>query len=491
MGSQELLLYDIDDAIIFPPSETNWKEEAFSGIVKSEVIKKLNVTPDMFSDALLMTGTSFLPTFPPLQDDAIITRQPYNVGDAINLLRTSEKSVASTCSTFADILQLRDRNWLDKYRKAKMSIKHSVTIQENGQINVREYENLTSDNIAYLGLQLPAELYHYLSKALIGPRLLNAFGSLSMHVFPTEDGIHSEEYRRLLTQSLVPLKETAAALVSSRIHRGFQFREITMRFWFDENLTVNLNPRTLQSQTNDKADTWRVKEPILKTKETKSLKSGRLSFALLSLQDKELSKQTISKPKSGVSTPKLDGPKLEPILLDSKPEVLSNVLWRLLHIRGYINDQHELTTWGNALATTLKALQPIIEKYNDVHRTEEAALLAFELLRFDNLSSRNPHNQLVGGPLRGSEEDKACCRLIGRTACLLKLRHQEIGYTGPLSRNFLVYYSIIKAVRQTDRDLLEAITASMFLNNQVNRNRKDFADLGRRYVILPISAIPY
>ena len=140
-----------------------------------------------------------------------------------------------------------------------------------------------------------------------------------------------------------------------------------------------------------------------------------------------------------------------------------------------------MTSWGRALATTLKTIEPTVKKYNDIHHIEEAAFIAYELIRFDNLNSRNRHTELIGGPLRGSDEDKANVILISRTACLLKLRHHNIGYTGPLSKNMLAFHSIIKAVRETDRDLLEAVTASMFLNAQANRNREDFGELGRRY----------
>lgn len=474
MGSQELLLYDINDAVIHPPTADDWKEKHFKGCVKSDLIKKFGTTPDMFADCLLMVGTSFLAPFPPLMADDIISSQPHNIVDAVNLLRTSEKSINATCASFNDILQKRDPEWLDKFRKAKMGIKHCVTVTMDGVVNIRNYESLTGDHVEYLGLQLPPELYHYLSKALVGPRLLNSFSSLESLVFPTLDGDISDEYRRLVTRSLVPLKEITAALISSRIHRGFQFKDITMRFWFDENLKQTLIHRSMQPQTNQKADSWAVKDLELKAASgIIGQQPGKLSFALLSLQEKDFSAKTIYTGK--------------PSGINSKNEVISNVIWRLLHLRGYINDQHELTSWGRALASTLKALQPVVQKFKDTHHTEEAAFLAYELIQFDNLNSRNRHQELIGGPLRGSDDDKACCILIGRAACLLKLRHKNIGYTGPLSKNLLSFYSLVKAIRETDRDLLEAVTASMFLNGQANRSRKDFDDLARRYVTLRLS----
>jgi len=69
MGSQELLSYNIDDAVIVPPTPANWENRYFAGYVKSELIRKVAPSPELFSDALLMIGTSFLPHFPPLADE--------------------------------------------------------------------------------------------------------------------------------------------------------------------------------------------------------------------------------------------------------------------------------------------------------------------------------------------------------------------------------------------------------------------------------------
>lgn len=476
MGSKELLLYDkAGDAIINSPTAADWEKKAFTGIVKPELLTQLKISSDMFADALLMVGTSFLPPFPPLQVESIISVQPYTLVDAINLLRTSEKSVTSTCSAFRDILDKQDPKWLDKYRKAKMLVKHCVTVEDSGRINVRDYDSLTSDNIDYLGLQLPAELYHYLSKALIGPRIMNSFVSLESIVFPTLDGVVSDEYKHLVTRELVKLKEESAALIASRIHRGYQYKDINTKFWFDDTLNVGLTHRNMHTKLNALTDAWLVQDTDLKAQEkTVGVLPGTISFAALALQSKDFTTST------------LKGEKVAP--LNSKPEILSNALWRLFHIRKFVNDQHELTSWGKALATTLKAISPEVQKHGDVHHIEEAAFLAFELIRFNNLNAGNRHTELIGGPLRGSDSDKSNCLLIGRTSCLLKLRHANIGYTGPLSKNFLAFHTLIKAVRETDRDLLEAIAASMFLSNQANRLgrdgkvRDDFGDLGRRYV---------
>jgi hypothetical protein len=476
MGSQELLLYNIDDAVINPPSSDDWEKKQFTGVLKSELQKRLhNITDDMLSDALLMSGTSFLPTFPPLLDSAVIRAQPPTLLDAINLLRTHNKSVAATVGSFNDILKAQDPEWQDKFRKAKMAVDHCVTVQVDGSVHIKDYETLTEDNVKYLGYQLPSELYHYLSKALIGPRVLNSFNnSLRSVVFPTLDGEISEEYRTLVTRSLVPVKETTTAIISSPLTRYFGANSMKVKYWFDDKLETSLTPSIqLQPAPSRIADTWLVTDSDLKGPESATqLSAGKLSFAVLSLLQKDFSKKSIRSTSNG---PGSKGP-----FLKSKPELLSNAIWRFLHLRGYVNDQHELTSWGKALAITLKSIGPSVKAHNDAHHLEEAAFLAYELFRYDNLNARNRHPELTGVPLRGSDEDKANCLLVGRTACLLSLRHNSIGYTGPLSKNFLTFYSIVKAVRETDRDLLEAITAAMFMGNQVSRDRTDYGDIGRR-----------
>ncbi|TQS38015.1 hypothetical protein Golomagni_01489 [Golovinomyces magnicellulatus] len=474
MGSKELLLYDRspEAVIICPPTVDDWENKIFRGIFRSELIEKLGVSPEILDDALLMSGTSFLPSFPPLQSESIIPQQPFTLLDAVNLRRTSEKSVTSICGQFVELLDKHDSKWLEKFRKAKIGILHAIIVQENGQVISRDYANLTSDNNDYLGLRLPPELYYYLSKELVGPRILNYFISLESIVFPTLDGVVSEEYKQLVTKSLISLREIAAALIASRIHRVFQNKPVTMRFWFDDDLKQTLLHKSVLEQVNRKADSWGVENQQLQSWASNiGMMAGTLSFAVLSLQ-------VDGAPAISRSSSRVVG-------LKSKHEVLSNTLYRFLHLRDYIDDQHELTGWGRALAITLRSIQPLIKEFDDVHQIEQAAILAFEMIRFGNLNARNRHPELIGGALRGSEEDKKNCMLIGRTACLLKLRHKNLGYTGPLSKNYLAFNSLVKAIQEANRDILEATVVSMFLSNQISRQEShDYGDIGR---CLPLS----
>ncbi|OJJ50972.1 hypothetical protein ASPZODRAFT_300652 [Penicilliopsis zonata CBS 506.65] len=148
-------------------------------------------------------------------------------------------------------------------------------------------------------------------------------------------------------------------------------------------------------------------------------------------------------------------------------------MWRFLQLRGYIDEKHQLTSWGLCLEKALATLDPGDE-------LEEATFIAIELLRFDLLNAKHWFSHLSGGPMRGSDtedEDKVFNMLVSRVACIGKLRHKSIGYSGPLSRQLLCYRSLVSEVRSALRDLIEVVLAGMLLSGDVDRDRKDWAEL--------------
>ncbi|KAF1937930.1 hypothetical protein EJ02DRAFT_40233 [Clathrospora elynae] len=60
--------------------------------------------------------------------------------------------------------------------------------------------------------------------------------------------------------------------------------------------------------------------------------------------------------------------------------------------------------------------------------------------------------------------------LVSRVAGLCSLQHGHIGFTGPLSQHLLGYNSIVNAVRQSLRDLVEVAATHMFLTGSCNRH---------------------
>lgn len=72
---------------------------------------------------------------------------------------------------------------------------------------------------------------------------------------------------------------------------------------------------------------------------------------------------------------------------------------------------------------------------------------------------------------------KCSTNLISKIACLGRLKHDAVGYVGPLDRQLLSFAWMITAVRTSLRDLIESVLASMFLNGDVDRNRDDWLAL--------------
>jgi hypothetical protein len=468
MGSQELLLYPIKDTVI---RSIDWDTNKVSALSKTNIIRTLNISEPMFIDALLMTGTTFLPCFPPLLDTTIIVRQPSTIMDAINLLRTSEKSITAACTSFSDILGAQDPNWLDKYRKARMAVAHFIYIAESGEVKVNDFEHLTGDNHEYLGLALPAELFHYLNTNLIGPRILGYITHSQILILPTLDGVVSPEYRKLVTSQLVPVKEQTLALIIPRLHRGIQHKNITMKVWFDDDFSHIINHLSIQPPPFQTAATWNVKDDTLK-QHFGSSPLGMISTEILALTKPDFVRASLSKERL------VRG-------IDSADAIVSIAIWRFLHLRGYVNDDHSLSAWGSAVAKACVAIKDLqAEPYPDQRALHEAILIGFELIRFELLNSRNRHEELSGLALNGDDHEKSSLLLLSRCATLLKLRHESNGYTGPLNKNLLAFRSLSSTVREADRDLVEAIVASMFMYGQSKRERNDQLEINQRFVTL-------
>lgn len=141
-----------------------------------------------------------------------------------------------------------------------------------------------------------------------------------------------------------------------------------------------------------------------------------------------------------------------------------------MQLRGYVDDKHKLTSWGQCLLQALSAVDP-------ADNLDEAIFIAIEMLRLDLLNTKHWFSHVSGGPMRGSEDDKTFNMLVSRVACVGKLQHKSIGYSGPLSRQLLCYRSLISEVRSSLRSLIEVVLASLLLSGDADRDRDDWTEL--------------
>lgn len=117
-------------------------------------------------------------------------------------------------------------------------------------------------------------------------------------------------------------------------------------------------------------------------------------FALQALSDKDFCAQSISSKPSqyevnAIATHLYVQPNLlQPLF--SAEEIVCNILWRFLQLRGYVSEKHELTAWGNLLHN-------ILQKLDSTREQAEAALLATELLRLGLLTGNALFPKDYGG----------------------------------------------------------------------------------------------
>ena len=175
-------------------------------------------------------------------------------------------------------------------------------------------------------------------------------------------------------------------------------------------------------------------------------------------------------------------------VLKTTQEISANAIWRMLQLRGYVDEQHQLTPWGHVLHDALVVAGPAKE-------IQEAVMIAVDLLRFDALSADTMFPNYAGAPVNGTgnrnnastdsdsssyfpaDIDKRNCMLISRVACLGKIHHKQLPYSGPLSRHLTAYQGMASNIRNALRDLLEMILAAMLMEGSVDRNQSDWMAL--------------
>lgn len=439
-------MFEIDQLI----TELDFEKAQFSWITRRECIEALGVTStSMFVDTCLLAGCSFLPTLPQLENDLTGSPKGPRIRAAADLLKRGQINGNALCLQYRDDPAMVALDYLNRYQKASLYVKHYVCIRPNGKIETADVASAPSDLNNIMGHRLPEEAFAYLSRGVIGSDVLCWIASNEIIERPPLDGGDADAYRRLVSDGLTPLRTSALSLLSYSAHRFYQHNPIALRCWFNPAAPKKLNV----SDTTDPRSTisgWNVRLDQIEAKANKLERDvSSLAFIVGSLQDTDFAKNSVTA-KSGGNKP-----------LSSPKEVRSNALWRFLQLRGYIQQDHQLSALG-------KCLQTAFMRHNQ-QDLEEPALLAFEMLRLNLLNSNNmfPYN---GSPQRGSDTDKRNTLLVSRVACFAGLRHKTIGFTGPLSRHLLAYTSMVSAVRGNLRNVVEMSLFGLLANYHVDRS---------------------
>ncbi|KAL1966789.1 hypothetical protein VTN77DRAFT_3754 [Rasamsonia byssochlamydoides] len=451
-GSTDILLFDVEKLI----TRVDFESSQFFWITKQACQDDLGrLSSEQFLDFGLLLGSRFLRTFPPFENPAY-PGKTLNIRDALAMFNGAGRNALTLCAQFEEDRRVQELQYLDRYKRAYMTVKHHVFIDVDGKVGPMDPERAPSDMHELIGQRLPEELYYYLSKGVLGPNIPNYLTSGEV-VVPLPLGVEdSEIYRHLASDLLMPIRTQAICLLSNSLHRFYQTKVINVRTWFDESTDRSINLKTLPS-VKETIQSWKIRSEQF-PEGVKKLQAPRASFkfATQSLKDSDF----VSKSFAGKDAPPLA----------SQDDILSNVFWRFLQLRGYVDEKHQLTAWGNCLEQALSVLDPALN-------LEEPTFLAIELLRLGILGPKDWFSHISGGPMRGTDEEKTYNMLVSRVACIGKLRHKSIGYSGPLSRQLLSFRSLVSAVRSTLRDLIEVVLAGLLLSGEADRDVNSLTEM--------------
>lgn len=264
-GSSELLLFGCDKFI------TSWDLEAdtFKWLKRSKCITDLRkytrdaeISDDVFVDACVLAGTHFLPTLPSLESPNR-NKQPKPVS-AIDMIMSQGRTGYSVVLNSKDDPRFEQTDYFDKYRKARLAVKHHPVLTSEGRIEPLLETQLPNDSHEFIGQRLPDEVFYYMSKGLINSRVLNWRASSEITESPPVDGGDSVEYQNLVSAKLTPLRTTAINLLSSSLHNWYQHKDIDLKCWFqtDQNGKPQASTISMKGlpEWRKSVDTWNVRE---------------------------------------------------------------------------------------------------------------------------------------------------------------------------------------------------------------------------------------
>lgn len=221
----------------------------------------------MFVDALLISGTSKrLPIYPTLTNASQYkNRSP--VKHAADTIANAGGSVPRLCAQSTEPA-VKDV-YMDQYKRAIAGIRFHIIMTadstgvKGGDTTPLDKANAPSDLHDVIGLRLPEELYHYLSRGMVQPQILNTLTSGTYYITLPTAGGDSDSYRTLVQMQLDPLRRQAISLLAEPLNRYFQVKEITTRLWFDRDSEIKFISKNIQPSPRETLSKWHVKESLL------------------------------------------------------------------------------------------------------------------------------------------------------------------------------------------------------------------------------------
>lgn len=435
---------------------------------------------------------------------------PFNV--AYDYVAASPPSFFPTLVSFSKQEAATEDSYVVKFQKVYATILYQPVLKDDGKVEPIPPENEWPNDIhSFIGNRLPDETFFYLSKGLIGPELLNAITSSYFFEPAPLDGGRVTVYRRFVSQQNEEITRKSFSFLTQTMHRYFQYKPINLVYWHDLNRDHEL--QRLITPVFYQTMGWKVSDELLESEyAAKKLSKYQSQFARLlclftSTNDSEEDVRTfisssVYKKKPGASTPPNPSTASSPAPAPASPakpasavpvssnppgtsstshafpapvlntvnELVSNAIWRVFQAIGLFNNEHNLTPWGKIIAQVMDVLETDPEYKPHAKQLSEPLLLSLLLARDGFLNSNKLEPEYSGGPdPSASPEIQSHILLLSRIASYVALRHNPVGFAGPLSRTILAFQSIIARQYASYREIIEAAIVSILTNGEADR----------------------
>ncbi|KAJ3565031.1 hypothetical protein NP233_g7901 [Leucocoprinus birnbaumii] len=404
-GPTETMLYPGVDKVITQIDFTA-TPPTFQFASKRSITNELGVNEDQFLDIGILVGFDQSPPFPPSVHEQALKATV----DMVKYYKSGHAAV----SAFAEHPAVKAIQYNDHFARTRSMIKYSLVLSSEGLVqplplaintqasssssgggNTNHHPNtaeIPNDLHEIFTHRLPDEVYYYLSRGLMGPQALIWLTTGQIIESPPLDNGETNEYKRfvkeVITDGQTGPRATSLALMSGVLHSFWAKKQVFGYFWFDQPsshgqkaISHNLPSTT---QLAERVTGWNVPYPIVED-ELRRQNSSTIDFALC--LGATSSDKFAQRTKVKATSP-----------LEKKDELVANVIWRFLELRGFLLTTHMHSPLARAMYAALRTA-----RLND--KFQDPLYLFLELVRAGVMHGHLWSNRAFsGGPSFGTVE---------------------------------------------------------------------------------------
>ncbi|KAJ1503650.1 hypothetical protein HMI55_003995 [Coelomomyces lativittatus] len=417
----DVLIFDVDRII----TQLDYEKETFLWVDKLVLLNQLSLTKDQFLDCCILAGFDWISTYGPLTSDPVM---PFNWTSLLELMR-QYRSGYLVAQSFPDYNNNKAR-YLDLFCKTKCAVKHHLVMTFQGLVEPLEKSYAPSDLQDVFGPKLPDSYYYLLTQGVYSTGLLNSLLSKMILEYPPLCNGETSEFQSLLS-SLVSLRLLPFTLYLKDVP-SFKRGGFSLCYWYAP--TTEL-PAKLPLYPDLK---WSITEPLLQN-EIQRQGNSNLDFVFCLQACSNSPSKTIG---HGCKHMKKD-------------QIIVDILFKLLELRGFVDAQHVPTALGQSYLTAITK-KPKFSSF-PVELFVVCELVKLGLVHGHPLS-RVYHDDELEEPV------KTHICLLSRIACFLEPSQMTSPWQGPLNRDLLTYSSMIKFMARVLHSVTEALPTTLSMH---------------------------